>query len=123
MRHQIPNKGNNKLPQNNWIISIVVTFLMCKHLAVSVKPTISSGEQTLMNGKSEFLASCAAKAVFPAFGGPSRSTDTKPKQKAVSANYMKQSNSNDISKIINNNSKANASPRSVNIKVKSKRRQ
>lgn len=40
------------------------------HLADSVYPTMSSGEQTFTNGKSEFLASIAARAVFPAFGGP-----------------------------------------------------
>lgn len=54
------------------------TFRMYRHFAVSVKPTISSAEHTLMKGKSEFLANWAAKAVFPALGGPSRSTDTNP---------------------------------------------
>lgn len=32
-----------------------------------------------MKGKSEFLASCAATAVFPALGGPSTNTETSPK--------------------------------------------
>lgn len=45
---------------------------MLIHLADSVKPTMSSGEQTLINGKSEFLASIAANAVLPAFGGPNQ---------------------------------------------------
>lgn len=54
------------------------TFRICKHLAVSVKPTISSGEHTFINGKSESLANCAASAVFPEFGGPSNNTDTNP---------------------------------------------
>lgn len=57
----------------------MITFRICKHLAVSVNPTISSGEQTFMNGKSESFANCAAKAVLPEFGGPSSNTDTNPK--------------------------------------------
>ena len=40
---------------------------------------MSSGVQILMKGKSEFLASCAAMAVFPALGGPSTNTETSPK--------------------------------------------
>lgn len=48
------------------------TFRMLKHLAVSVNPTISSGVHTLRNGKSDFLAISAAKAVFPAFGAPTQ---------------------------------------------------
>jgi hypothetical protein len=56
----------------------VLTFLICKHFADSVKPTISSGEQTFTKGKSEFFASCAARAVFPEFGGPSSRTETRP---------------------------------------------
>lgn len=56
---------------------------MFKHLAVSVNPTISSGEHTLTNGKSDSLASCAAKAVFPELGGPSIKTDTKPKRQKM----------------------------------------
>jgi hypothetical protein len=51
---------------------------MCKHLADSVKPTISSGVQTFTKGKSEFFAIWAARAVFPEFGGPSSRTVTKP---------------------------------------------
>lgn len=44
---------------------------MVRHLDDSVKPTMSSGEHTLTNGKSDIFASCAARAVFPEFGGPS----------------------------------------------------
>lgn len=47
-----------------------LTFLMVRHLDDSVKPTMSSGEHTLTNGKSDIFASCAARAVFPEFGGP-----------------------------------------------------
>lgn len=39
-------------------------------MADSEKPTISAGEQTLMNGKSDRLAISAANAVFPELGGP-----------------------------------------------------
>lgn len=58
-----------------------LTLRILKHFAVSVNPTISSGEQILTKGKSEFLATCAAKAVLPEFGGPSINTDTRPKIK------------------------------------------
>lgn len=51
---------------------------MERHFADSTKPTMSSGVQTLTNGKSELLAICAASAVFPLFGGPSKRTDTRP---------------------------------------------
>lgn len=37
---------------------------------------MSSGEQTLTKGKSEFFASIAARAVFPAFGGPTTRMDS-----------------------------------------------
>lgn len=87
--HQISEAENNKImiTAKSWkVCQMIFTFLICKHLAVSVKPTISSGEHTLINGKSEFLASCAAKVVFPAFGGPSKSTDTKPTNKSYSIN-------------------------------------
>lgn len=46
------------------------TFLKVAHFAASVKPIISSGELTLMNGNSESFAICAASAVLPLFGGP-----------------------------------------------------
>lgn len=45
-----------------------------------MKPTISSGEQILINGKSDKRASFAANAVLPLFGGPSRRIDTNPKR-------------------------------------------
>lgn len=53
-------------------------FRICRHLADSVKPTISSGAQILMNGKSDRSAILAANAVLPLFGGPSKRIDTKP---------------------------------------------
>lgn len=43
---------------------------MLRHLADSENPTISSGVQTLTNGKSDLLAISAASAVFPELGGP-----------------------------------------------------
>ena len=46
-------------------------FLIIRHLADSVNPTISSGEQIFTNGKSEDLASWAARADLPALGAPS----------------------------------------------------
>ena len=42
-----------------------ITFLIFRHLADSVYPTISSGLQILMKGKSDCRASVAAKADFP----------------------------------------------------------
>ena len=54
------------------------TLRMVRHLAASVKPIMSSGVQTFTNGKPEFLARNAAKAVFPELGGPSRRTETSP---------------------------------------------
>lgn len=51
---------------------------MERHFADSIKPTMSSGVHTLTNGKSEFFAICAASAVFPLFGGPSKRTETSP---------------------------------------------
>lgn len=53
-----------------WASKFSLTFLMVRHLDDSVKPTMSSGEHTLTNGKSDIFASCAARAVFPEFGGP-----------------------------------------------------
>lgn len=78
LSQKICQKNKNPLQYFKLNMIFVCTFRMCKHFAVSVKPTISSGEHTLMKGKSEFLANWAAKAVFPAFGGPSSSTETKP---------------------------------------------
>lgn len=49
---------------------IYITFLMAWHFAGSVKPIMFSGLMTLMKGKSEFLAICAAKDVLPLLGGP-----------------------------------------------------
>lgn len=43
---------------------------MAMHLAVSVKPTMSFGVQTLRNGKSDIKANLAANAVFPELGAP-----------------------------------------------------
>lgn len=62
---------------------------ICKHLAVSLNPTISSGEQILMNGKSERSANLAASAVLPAFGGPSNRMDTKPVTKKNQKQFFK----------------------------------
>lgn len=53
---------------------IYITFLMAWHFAGSVKPIIFSGLMTLMKGKSEFLAICAAKDVLPLLGGPKNKT-------------------------------------------------
>lgn len=59
-------------------MTINSTFRICRHLDVSVNPIMSSGEHTFTKGKSDILASCAARAVLPLLGGPSRSTDTRP---------------------------------------------
>lgn len=56
----------------------LITFRICRHFAASEKPTISSGLQILIKGKSEFFANWAAMAVLPALGGPSISTETSP---------------------------------------------
>jgi hypothetical protein len=69
-------------------ISEGLTFRIERHLADSVKPTISSGEQTLTKGKSELLANSAARAVLPELGGPSSSTDTRPEPSACIACWM-----------------------------------
>lgn len=53
---------------------IYITFLMAWHFAGSVKPIMFSGLMTLMKGKSEFLAICAAKDVLPLLGGPKNIT-------------------------------------------------
>lgn len=42
-----------------------------------------------MNGKFESSANCAAKAVLPLFGGPSRRIDTKPKYKRKTKVFFK----------------------------------
>lgn len=49
---------------------------------------MSSGVQTLTNGKSEFFAICAASAVFPLFGGPSKRTETSPDPSVARACWM-----------------------------------
>ena len=49
---------------------VIDTFLMASDLAASWKPIMLSGVQILRNGKSEFLAIVAARAVLPLLGGP-----------------------------------------------------
>ena len=52
----------------------ITTFLIAWHWAGSENPIMFSGLQILRNGNSEFLAICAAKAVFPECGAPKSTT-------------------------------------------------
>ena len=74
--------GSSDLVMRNHAVGVTCTvpylyassniFLIWRHLADSVKPTMSSGEQILTKGNPDILANRAARAVLPAFGAPSR---------------------------------------------------